>query len=195
LLAAESLKTAGMTLEQDNSLPFIPAALSYLGLMSKHGNPDFKRALGGGKPYNFLEEIGRNLIGKGRISPRVLWFTRGIDIAGLAATAQKLDSYETLEALRQEFLNKMGEGGVILCPLLLTPPQRHGWTWFLSTQPPYTLMFNALGFPAVVLPIRYNEKGLPLVVQIVARPNEDEVALAVAQELENRHAGWKLANP
>jgi hypothetical protein len=34
-----------------------------------------------------------------------------------------------------------------------------------------------------------------MVVQIVARPNEDEVALAVAAELEKRYKGWKIANP
>jgi Asp-tRNA(Asn)/Glu-tRNA(Gln) amidotransferase A subunit family amidase len=34
---------------------------------------------------------------------------------------------------------------------------------------------------------------LPLAVQIVARPDEDEVTLAVAAELEHMYDGWKMA--
>lgn len=89
----------------------------------------------------------------------------------------------------------MGDEGVILCPLLLTAPPKHGWIYKLATQIPYTTAFNALGFPAVVLPIGYNDKGLPMAVQIVARPHEDEVALAVASELERMFGGWRMANP
>ena len=114
---------------------------------------------------------------------------------GLMGEILRQNSFEQLEAYKKLFLEKMGEGGLILCPLLITPPQKHGWIYSASLQPPYSYIFNALGFPAVVVPIRYTKEGLPLVVQVVARPNEDEVALAVAQELENRHEGWKIANP
>jgi fatty acid amide hydrolase 2 len=191
-IAAESLKAAGMALEADESLPLFETGLLYMALMHQHGNIDFKTALGGGKVYNLWAEIGANLIGRGRISPAVLFHTYGVDSIG---TAVGRKSFDELENYKKIFAEKLGEGGALLCPLLITEPQKHGWTWFLGRQPPYTLMFNALGFPAVVVPIRYNEKGLPLVVQIVARPNEDEVALAVAAELEKRHEGWKIANP
>lgn len=194
-IAAESLKETGMAVEHDDHVPFTQLAFLYLSLMRQFGNPQFKQALGGGKSYNLWQEIALVLQGKGRISYQVLWSASNIDMMGMLGRLLGQKNFEQLAQYRSKFLEKMGEGGVLLCPLLITAPQKHGWTWFLNLQPPYSFIFNALGFPAVIVPIRYNEKGLPLVVQVVARPNEDEVALAVAQELEKHHGGWKIANP
>lgn len=38
--------------------------------------------------------------------------------------------------------------------------------------------------PAVVIPIQWTKKGLPVAVQVVAREGEDELALSVAAQLE-----------
>jgi fatty acid amide hydrolase 2 len=192
-MARDTLQKAGMNTVRDDSLPVADAIYTYTGIFRKYGNPEFKAALGGGKPYNLLVEIARNLTGQRRISARVLFFVLGIDFAGWEAQRLGLNTFEKLEEIRQVFLAAMGVNGVILCPLFLTPPPKHGWTWRLRQNPALTLLFNAMGFPAVVLPLRYNEQSLPLAVQIVARPGEDEVALAVAAELERVHGGWKMA--
>jgi amidase len=44
----------------------------------------------------------------------------------------------------------------------------------------YTQWFNALACPAAVIPVGTSPEGLPIGVQIVSRPFEDEVALGVA---------------
>ena len=44
----------------------------------------------------------------------------------------------------------------------------------------YTQWFNTLGAPAVVVPVGASPEGLPIGVQIAARPFEDEVALGIA---------------
>jgi amidase len=44
----------------------------------------------------------------------------------------------------------------------------------------YTQWFNALAAPAAVVPVGNSPEGLPIGVQIVARPLEDETALGVA---------------
>ena len=44
----------------------------------------------------------------------------------------------------------------------------------------HTQWFNALAAPAAVVPVGRSPEGLPIGVQIVARPFEDEVALGVA---------------
>lgn len=192
-MAMDTLGQAGMVTQRDDQLPIAFAAFAYLALMGRYGNTDFKRALGGGKPYNLLVEIGRHLCGKGRISARVLWFTTGIDLLGLIFKLLGFESFEKLELYKQALIDAMDTGGVILCPVLKTAPPRHGWTWGLLWQMPMTFMFNALGFPCAVVPVGYNEKGLPMAVQVVARPGEDEVALAVAAELERVHGGWQMA--
>ena len=43
-----------------------------------------------------------------------------------------------------------------------------------------TQWFNALAAPAAVVPVGPSPEGLPIGVQIVARPFEDETALGVA---------------
>jgi amidase len=44
----------------------------------------------------------------------------------------------------------------------------------------YTQWFNTLGAPAAVVPVGNSPEGLPIGVQIAARPFEDEVVLGVA---------------
>jgi Asp-tRNA(Asn)/Glu-tRNA(Gln) amidotransferase A subunit family amidase len=47
-----------------------------------------------------------------------------------------------------------------------------------------TFPFNALGWPALALPCGPAEDGLPASVQIVGRPGDDAVVLAVGEALE-----------
>jgi Asp-tRNA(Asn)/Glu-tRNA(Gln) amidotransferase A subunit family amidase len=48
--------------------------------------------------------------------------------------------------------------------------------------------------PAAVVPIRWSDNSLPLAVQVVARQGEDELALAVAAQLERAFGGWRMAS-
>ena len=45
--------------------------------------------------------------------------------------------------------------------------------------------FNFLGFPALVMPMGMTDEGLPVGVQIVGRPWEEETILSVGELLEN----------
>ena len=44
----------------------------------------------------------------------------------------------------------------------------------------YTQWFNAMAAPAAVVPVGSSPEGMPIGVQIAARPFQDETALAVA---------------
>jgi amidase len=48
----------------------------------------------------------------------------------------------------------------------------------------YTQWFNLLAAPAAVVPVGRSPEGLPVGVQVVARPFEDEVALGVASAVD-----------
>jgi amidase len=48
----------------------------------------------------------------------------------------------------------------------------------------YTQWFNTLACPAAVIPVGASPEGLPIGVQIVARPFEDEIALGVAAVID-----------
>jgi Asp-tRNA(Asn)/Glu-tRNA(Gln) amidotransferase A subunit family amidase len=113
-------------------------------------------------------------------------------------TAERL--FETLfarDVLRARFLAQMDRYPVLLCPVNAIPAFRHGErSWLVDgrtveyfDESRYCQWFNLLGNPAAVVPIDRSDEGLPIGVQVVGRPWEEERVLAVAAELE-REVHW-----
>jgi amidase len=48
----------------------------------------------------------------------------------------------------------------------------------------HTQWFNAMAMPAAVVPVGNSPEGLPIGVQVAARPFEDETAMAVAAVID-----------
>jgi amidase len=79
----------------------------------------------------------------------------------------------------------------ILCPAMPQPAIRHGESnepWFGDT---YSDVHNLTGWPAVVVRGGTSAGGLPIGVQLVARPWRDDVALAAARVVEDASGGWQ----
>jgi amidase len=57
----------------------------------------------------------------------------------------------------------------------------------------YTMTYNVTGWPAAVVRCGESGDGLPIGVQIAARPWRDDIALAIAGRLEEIFGGWKPA--
>ncbi len=53
------------------------------------------------------------------------------------------------------------------------------------------MTYNLTGWPAAVVRAGTSSEGLPIGVQVVARPWRDDVALAVAQHIEKVLGGWQ----
>jgi Asp-tRNA(Asn)/Glu-tRNA(Gln) amidotransferase A subunit family amidase len=106
------------------------------------------------------------------------------------------------DALREKILVQMRRYPVLICPVAAIPAFHHGEReWQVDGKAvqyldawSYCEWWNLLGFPAVVIPMGYSEQGLPIGVQIVGRPWEEEVVLAVAARLE-RECGPGRAPP
>jgi Asp-tRNA(Asn)/Glu-tRNA(Gln) amidotransferase A subunit family amidase len=103
------------------------------------------------------------------------------------------------DALREKILLQMRKFPVLMCPAAAIPAFRHGereWQveWkavkYLDAWS-YCEWFNLLGFPAAVVPMRHSGEGLPIGVQIVGRPWQEEVVLAVAAKLEKERGPWQ----
>lgn len=100
---------------------------------------------------------------------------------------------ERIDALRSQLLRWWDEAGVdaIVCPAMPQPAIRHGESserWFADT---YSDVHNLTGWPAVVVRGGTAPGGLPIGVQVVARPWREDVALAVAGVVETASGGWQ----
>jgi amidase len=73
----------------------------------------------------------------------------------------------------------------IICPVSATPAKLHGTCSQHIGDFSYTMSYNLCGAPAVVIPWSKTEEGLPIGIQIVSRHWRDDIALAVAGQLEN----------
>ena len=99
-----------------------------------------------------------------------------------------LDAWAELDLLRSKTLEAMSEYPVLLCPVASIPAFRHGERkWIIEGRAVeyldavrHTQWFNALAAPAAVVPVGLSPEGLPIGVQIIARPFHDETALGVA---------------
>ena len=99
-----------------------------------------------------------------------------------------------LDLLRSNVLAEMREFPVLLCPVASIPAFRHNErAWTIDGRPVeyldamrYSQWFNAFACPAAVVPVGTSPEGLPIGVQIVARPFEDEIALGVAAILDTK---------
>jgi Asp-tRNA(Asn)/Glu-tRNA(Gln) amidotransferase A subunit family amidase len=56
----------------------------------------------------------------------------------------------------------------------------------------YTEFFNLLGNPAVVIPVGRSDEGLPIGLQIIGRPWQEEQVLSVAAALEALCGAWRI---
>jgi amidase len=92
------------------------------------------------------------------------------------------------DRFRRGLIGFMQRFDVIITPAMECPAQPHGQS---EGGIAYTLTYSLTGYPAVVLRTGTTPAGLPVGVQVVARPWRDDVALAVAAYLEKRFGGWQ----
>jgi Asp-tRNA(Asn)/Glu-tRNA(Gln) amidotransferase A subunit family amidase len=121
------------------------------------------------------------------------------------AQQQALDGQEWMntligrDALRGKLLEHMEKFPILLCPACAIPAFRHGereWqirghrVEYLKAMS-YSQWFNLLGNPGAVVPVGKSPEGLPIGVQVVGRPWEDEAVLSVAAKIEQVTGGFR----
>jgi len=148
--------------------------------------------------WKFFGVAGGMLLGpmtKGReseLSPILKQFN-GWVAAELPHTAQTLlDTWIDRDLVRMQIFEQMEKFQVLLCPVASVPAFRHGERhWQIDGQRveyldawSYCEWFNLLGMPAVTVPVSQSPEGLPIGVQIITRPWDEELALTVAKTVE-----------
>jgi len=110
-----------------------------------------------------------------------------------------LDAWMRRDLLRARFFAQMQKYPLLLCPAAAIPAFRHGERhWEVEGKTveyldawSYTEFFSLLGNPAVVVPVGRSLEGLPIGVQIVGLPWQEERVLAVAALLERQCGSWQ----
>jgi len=102
------------------------------------------------------------------------------------------------DLLRAKILQQMRDVPVLLSPVSTTTAFRHGeGTWRPGAAQCYrdTMRFsqwlNLTGFPGATVPVSVSADGLPIGVQVVGRPHEEELVLAVAEKIETARGPWQ----
>ncbi len=111
---------------------------------------------------------------------------------------QVLVNLATRDRLRAALLRQMSDVPVLLMPACGIHAFRHRerrWAvggqemgLFQAMMP--AVLANALGLPAAAIPMAVSEAGVPIGVQLMGRPYEDELLLEVCVQLENARGPW-----
>ncbi len=144
----------------------------------------------------------RMLLGKefeGRASSQIPALMQYALQAPLLTAEELLNAWMERDQLVIGLAEQMEKFPVLLCPVCAVPAFRHGErAWTINGQSisyldamSYTPWFNLLGNPGVVVPVGRSPEGLPIGVQVVGRPYEEEVVLAVAAQIEQAGGGWQ----
>jgi len=174
--AAKALAGAGISVEEARPPAIEQTYEIYLGLFTADGGAGIE---------SVLKEAGTH-----RVHPlmqRVLELQRqgAKSVAELGVLAGRWDAF------RREMLSFMLNYDALLCPACSFAGMEHGSTYDRLSSFSYTMTSNLTGWPAAVVRGGTTAGALPIGVQIVARPWREDVALALAQVLQDALGGWR----
>jgi Asp-tRNA(Asn)/Glu-tRNA(Gln) amidotransferase A subunit family amidase len=177
--AAEALRRAGFQVE-----PFRPEGLEHARKLW----------------WQLFGIAGGMMLGpmtKGReaeLSPILTEFSQGVAAQPTHTGETLLETWIQRDVVRMQVFAQMRDYPVLLCPVASIPAFRHGErSWQVEGKTvqyfdawSYTEWFNLLGTPAAVVPVAKSPEGLPIGVQIVAGPWQEELVISVAAALEDQ---------
>jgi Asp-tRNA(Asn)/Glu-tRNA(Gln) amidotransferase A subunit family amidase len=123
----------------------------------------------------------------------VSWRLSTADDVPAATLDSYIASWMTRDRLRAELVEWMSDVPILICPVGATPAYPHdtlkvevnGTTMGTFRAFSYSQAFNVFDLPVVTIPAGRSKYGLPIGVQIVGRPFEEEVVLRVAETVSD----------
>lgn len=109
-----------------------------------------------------------------------------------------LDACTQRDLLRADLIRQLQDIPVLLSPVSTTPAFQHGQGNYREGDPHnyresmrFCQWLNLAGFPGLSLPFGESPEGLPINVQLIARPYEEDLLLAIGAALEEARGPWK----
>lgn len=93
--------------------------------------------------------------------------------------------------LREKFNALVGDHGILMVPTHPEPAPHHHATFLKAFNVAYTSVTTVLQAPITQVPLGLSDEGLPFGVQLVGKPLNDRLTLAVALEIEKITGGWQ----
>ncbi len=177
--SAKALADAGVKIEENRPADASKASTVY---------HDMSRGDGGAGTRAFLKSIGSE-----QISPL---FEKALTYSVAPAfptTTEALAAFVRWDAFRNSMLRFIENYDAILSPVASFPALPHGTSFEEQNRRGfgYAQMYNLTGWPTATVRVGTSPEGLPLNVQVAAKPWREDVALAVVRHLEQAFGGWK----
>jgi amidase len=100
--------------------------------------------------------------------------------------------------IRAEILRQLHDVRILLSPVSSSPAFRHGEGTYRVDSPHcyrtsmrHSQWLNVAGCPGASVPVAISREGLPIGVQVIGRPHEEGLVLAVAECLERARGPWQ----
>jgi amidase len=93
------------------------------------------------------------------------------------------------DAYRSEMIRWLADWDAILCPVYASPAHKHGEA--VRDGVSYTTPYSLTGWPCTVVRCGTSPDGLPIDVQVVTGPWQDNLAMAIAGTLESALGGFR----
>ncbi|MFM2323022.1 MAG: hypothetical protein RLZZ225_1175 [Pseudomonadota bacterium] len=101
---------------------------------------------------------------------------------------QRLRRIEQIRIALEKFFSPYD---AIICPVAATPAKLHGRSFIEGHDFSYLNIFNLTGWPVVTVRCGASPEGLPIGIQIIAKPWHDSSALMIGRKLETLLGGWQ----
>lgn len=176
LSAAKALETSAAGVEEARPPGIEQTYDIYFGLFTADGGMGLEE---------LLKEAGTSQVHP--LMQRVLELQRS-HAKSMAAFVELTGQWD---AFRRSLLTFMEQYDVLVCPVCSFTGMLHGSTYDRLAAFSYTMTYNLTGWPAAVVRVGSTRGGLPIGVQIVARPWREDVALAVASRIEKALGGYQ----
>jgi amidase len=178
--SARAFADAGVKVEEKRTPDAEKAATVY---------HDMSRGDGGAGTRAFLKSIGSD-----PISPL---FEKALTYSvapAMANTTDALAAFVRWDLFRNSMLRFMENYDAVLSAVAPFPALLHGTSFDEQNRKGfgYSQMHNLTGWPTATVRVGTSPEGLPLGVQVAARPWREDVALALVAHLEKTFGGWKM---
>jgi len=174
--AARALADSGVAVEEARPPGIDQTYEIYLGLFSADGGSGLEA---------ILQAAGTTKVHP--LMQRVLEIQRGNRLT-MKEFNRLIGRWDEFKSTMLTFMERYD---AVLLPICAYPGMVHGSTNDRLAAFSYTMTFNLTGWPAAVVRAGTSQDGLPIGVQVAARPWREDVALALVGSIEQQLGGYR----